>query len=656
MPSSWCRVPSLLLILLANVAMGQAQQPGVLRLPWEQWQMHLGDDPRCAAIHDSGCVWRPFHGGSFTFYASGPEWQRIETTLPLSLRESGQLAILVQGEQPVYEVFVNGQSIGGSGNFKSHWGPQDSRTILKLSTTLPADGRIVITIRALSVGTSAVMAGFVPTIAPIGKLKGVSDQDTLDYLRASWQHYVFFGAMGCIGFLFFLLFAVNTNLREYFWTGALLSLLSLFRLGEIASVLDLGMYSSVGFILFNVLNSIQPLILIEFVFSFVGKSVPKLFRIVQLVGTANAANLILLLPLPMPVFIPFASFLAGPPLRITGGCIVVAVLTQFLAVAACLRSELLETRWIGGAILFLTAVELYMQLIFSGLLDLPQTIQWGSLEFDLRPVAWLLFAIAMLITMTFRLRRIQGRNREVEQEMAAARSVQQVLIPDQLPTIPGLRIESAYFPAKDVGGDFFQILQIPRRGGSDSASAFIVLGDVSGKGLKAAMTVSLIVGSLRTSATYCTSPAQLLTEINRTLLGRSDGFATCIVLMFLPSDRLTMANAGHTNPYLDGVEIQTEANLPLGLDADVRYSEITIQIAPGSLCTLVTDGVIEATSPSGELYGFERTEAISNRPAKAIAEAARQFGQEDDITVLSLTNESVGAFSVPSFQCRQTPV
>jgi len=98
-----------------------------------------------------------------------------------------------------------------------------------------------------------------------------------------------------------------------------------------------------------------------------------------------------------------------------------------------------------------------------------------------------------------------------------------------------------------------------------------------------------------------------------------------------------VANAGHPSPYLDGVEIQTEANLPLGLDAEIRYSEITFQLEPGSFCTLVTDGVVEATSRSGELYGFERTQAISIEPAHVIAEAARQFGQEDDITVLCLT-------------------
>jgi serine phosphatase RsbU (regulator of sigma subunit) len=107
--------------------------------------------------------------------------------------------------------------------------------------------------------------------------------------------------------------------------------------------------------------------------------------------------------------------------------------------------------------------------------------------------------------------------------------------------------------------------------------------------------------------------------------------------MVQPSGKLTVANAGHPNPYLNGVEIQTEANLPLGLDAGIRYSEATFELEHDQLCTLVTDGVIEAMSSSGELYGFQRTQAVSSQPAHAIAEAARQFGQQDDITVLSVT-------------------
>jgi serine phosphatase RsbU (regulator of sigma subunit) len=80
-----------------------------------------------------------------------------------------------------------------------------------------------------------------------------------------------------------------------------------------------------------------------------------------------------------------------------------------------------------------------------------------------------------------------------------------------------------------------------------------------------------------------------------------------------------------------------EPGLPLGMLAYASYRETHYQIAPGDRLTFVSDGVVEATNPQGELYGFERTLAVSNQPANTIAEAARQFGQEDDITVLSLT-------------------
>jgi serine phosphatase RsbU (regulator of sigma subunit) len=80
-----------------------------------------------------------------------------------------------------------------------------------------------------------------------------------------------------------------------------------------------------------------------------------------------------------------------------------------------------------------------------------------------------------------------------------------------------------------------------------------------------------------------------------------------------------------------------EPGLPLGVLADTNYRETRYQIAPGDRLTFVSDGVVEATNPQGELYGFERTLAVSNQPANAIAEAARKFGQEDDITVLSVT-------------------
>jgi serine phosphatase RsbU (regulator of sigma subunit) len=177
-------------------------------------------------------------------------------------------------------------------------------------------------------------------------------------------------------------------------------------------------------------------------------------------------------------------------------------------------------------------------------------------------------------------------------------------------------------------------------------SAFVVLGDVSGKGLKAAMTVSLIVGTLRTYAEICSSPAELLAGLNRRLHGRGDGFATCLALMVEPTGKITIANAAHPNPYVNGVEIPTEPNLPLGLSLDISYAEIALQLDPDQTCTLVTDGVVEAASATTrELFGFDRTQAVSTGSASTIAEAARKFGlgapQADDITVLTIARTGV---------------
>lgn len=622
-------------VLFAIVAGARAQQPGILRLPLDQWQVHVGDDPRCAAVEAQGCTLRKYF---FDTSRYGVEWDRIEVTLPANLLEpEQQLGLVVQGEDPVYEVFANGQFIGSSGSFRSNQGPQDSRKVVKLAATLPADGHVTIAIRRLNLHSYLPASGLDPAIAPLSQTETVMDEDTMVYLRTNWQHYLCFALLACTGFVFFLLYSVNTRLREYFWLGALLVLLFMFRLGELASVLDFGVPSWAGVVNYNFGNGVQTLIIIEFVFSFLGRPVSRFFRLVEICGALSILNIFLLAPFVYQAVFPLVSVIGPIVIHTFGATILLAILSQLFLVPMCFRSKLAEMRWIGGAVLFLTLVEGRWQAGWSLSLGFPQYFHWGALDFDLRPVAWLLFAIVMLIAMTFRLRRIQDRNRVVEQEMAAARSVQQILIPDRLPSIPGLTIESAYLPAQEVGGDFFQILPIPNAADPDRPSAFIVLGDVSGKGLKAAMTVSLIVGTLRTSAIHCTGPAQLLGEVNRSLLGRSDGFATCLVLMFQSSGKITVANAGHPNPYLNGVEIQTEANLPLGLDAEVQYAEMTFQFDPNSFCTLVTDGVIEATSSSGELYGFERTLAISKQSAKTIAETARRFGQQDDITVLSAT-------------------
>jgi len=139
-----------------------------------------------------------------------------------------------------------------------------------------------------------------------------------------------------------------------------------------------------------------------------------------------------------------------------------------------------------------------------------------------------------------------------------------------------------------------------------------VIGDVSGKGMPAAMTVSLLVGTVRTLAHYTKSPSEILAAMNVRMLGRTaGGFTTCLVLHVNLEGSFTVANAGHIAPYLGGKELPLENGLPLGLAADVVYPESIFQLSEGEQLTLMTDGVVEARDRSGALFGFERTRAIA---------------------------------------------
>jgi serine phosphatase RsbU (regulator of sigma subunit) len=231
---------------------------------------------------------------------------------------------------------------------------------------------------------------------------------------------------------------------------------------------------------------------------------------------------------------------------------------------------------------------------------------------------------------------VEQRERQIaaQQELDSAREVQQMLIPEALPEVAGYAIQSVYQPAKEVGGDLFQI--IPQ----EDKSVIVALGDVSGKGLKGAMNVSLIVGTLRTLAEFEHSPAAILAVLNRRLFGRMQGgFATAVVLKLGVLGDCALANAGHLRPFLNSTEITLEPSLPLGIDTDAGYPDRNVVLNDDDRLTLYTDGVLEATNSEGELYGFERVAALlADRPnAESIAKTALAFGQEDDITVLTIT-------------------
>jgi hypothetical protein len=339
---------------------------------------------------------------------------------------------------------------------------------------------------------------------------------------------------------------------------------------------------------------------------------------------------------------------------LTAAWMPVTVLPLVLVAFALLRHQRLDpARWVLASFAFLTGMiqaadslapqgSRFTHWTLSDKLDGPLfTLYGNSVSLPTLANAMLLIAIVYAVYRNFDDNR--RRQSAMKQEFKNARELQQVLIPETLPELPGFTLTSAYLPAQEVGGDFFQI--IPLDGDAEGA-ALVVLGDVSGKGLKAAMAVSFILGAARVLANLVPGPAEMLVQLNRRLCGRlHGGFATCLVLLVNQRGRCVISSAGHPPPFVNGKEFELPGALPLGLVPSADYDETTIEVTAGDYCTLYTDGLLEARNQSGELYGFQRlSKLLGSRPsAGQAAAAAVDFGQDDDITILTLTRRAGSA-------------
>lgn len=253
-------------------------------------------------------------------------------------------------------------------------------------------------------------------------------------------------------------------------------------------------------------------------------------------------------------------------------------------------------------------------------------------------IANMFLAGAIALLMLRRLLMSVRRQRQMALDVKQAQEVQQVILPQERTTLPGLLIESEYHPAREVGGDFFQIIPNKAEG-----SLLIVAGDVTGKGLKAGMLVALLVGAIRSTAETDAEPGNMLTALNRRLLGRSDAQATCLALQIAKDGAVTLANAGHLPPYLNGEPLPMEGALPLGMMEGAEFSVMRFQLEQGDKLMLMSDGIAEATDADGHLFGFERVNELLLK-AKTVAEiagAAQAFGQEDDISIIAVTRTAV---------------
>jgi serine phosphatase RsbU (regulator of sigma subunit) len=237
----------------------------------------------------------------------------------------------------------------------------------------------------------------------------------------------------------------------------------------------------------------------------------------------------------------------------------------------------------------------------------------------------------------------------IEQELRVARSIQQALLPKDMPLLDGWQITPYYQPAREVGGDFYDIFKL------EDGRLGVVEGDATGKGMPAALVASATSSMLRAVAQAfgSSSPGEVLSRVNETLVARipPNMFVTCFYTILEPnSARLSYANAGHDLPYLwrggDAEELRAKG-MPLGLMPVMEYEEKQIELDYGEGVLFYTDGLVEAHDPKGEMFGFPRLRALISEHGeeRALGDflleqlysfVGERWEQEDDITLLTL--------------------
>jgi serine phosphatase RsbU (regulator of sigma subunit)/anti-sigma regulatory factor (Ser/Thr protein kinase) len=260
-------------------------------------------------------------------------------------------------------------------------------------------------------------------------------------------------------------------------------------------------------------------------------------------------------------------------------------------------------------------------------------------------------APALRVGQLVRQQEAEARTRQrFEQELEVARLIQQNFLPKQLPELSGWQVAACYQPAREVGGDFYDVIPL-----ADGQVGFVI-GDVTDKGVPAALVMAATRSVLRASAQRLIEPGAVLERVNEHLCPDMPAkmFVTCLYGVLDPTTgHFRFANAGHDLPYvktaLGSVELRARG-MPLGLMTGMKYEERETLLAPGDSLLLHSDGIVEAHDPQGRMFGFPRLkEAVAQYPGGGelidlvLADLHVHTGpdaeQEDDITMVVLQRE-----------------
>ncbi len=590
------------------------------------WRVHEGDDPAWAVPGYDDSAWEQVRLDGLGPSRPGWRWFRLR----IKVNENHpDFALLIQGGVGLYTLYINGVSVPGP-SLKSSFG--FNRPVERV---IPLDAPGTQIDLALRTYTPASYAAW---RLPLFMTASLGTVDAIELQRQAEESERLYSLIpsAAINLLLVLagiaVFSLNRSQRkhsEYLWLGVYLFLVGaadLLWYSQQAGYLPLAANLLVADPMLYLVTIAQ----IEFTFSFGGRRPGLPWRIYE--------GLLLLAPV-LTWFVwlgrlPSVNYIVAETVLI----VPVALLLPILLFTWYRRGNR-EAGWlILPSLLPAATMSLYdlgTLSIFFGwrqLEFLDNSFQLGPVPLEPNDLGNLLFLLAITIVIFFRFTRVSRDQARAAAELGAAREIQQRLVPASLPELPGFNLEAAYLPAEEVGGDFYQVLN------QLDGSALVVVGDVSGKGLKAAMTGALAIGALRALAAENLGPAALLSRLNDQIRDTQDsGFITCLCTRIDPAGAVTVANAGHLSPYCRGEEIPVDPGLPLGIAAGIEYAETKFRLEPGDTMTLISDGVVEARNAGGQLYGFDRTRAVSPQPARSIASVAQAFGQEDDITVLTVT-------------------
>lgn len=622
------------------------------------WKFHVGDDMEWAQPDYNDSSWGTmdltpppgsydpnFGGGGFVpgWTARGYEnyhgyaWYRLRVYIQ-SVHSALMLKMPADFDD-AYQVYVNGHRVGEFGRFTAHG-----------VTTYGAQPRAFSLPETMHSGTAIFairmwMDAYTPVVDPdagglhgppvLGQSSAIVSQVQMDWDAIDRSQYARFFEMAILLLALlvtFTLYWLDRREPAYLWLGLTCAALLVEN-----AVIALDFYAIwipgvVDFLLPDaVLNPISIGLWVMFwAYWFRLSGMARLHRIVwSLVALQGAGVAMMRAPLYGTIVPVDAAIWLGPLTDVLHGLL--GLLLIWIAVRGIRKSK--EEGWIALPALALVGIAKFSDFLQDFSHVRTQYFLFGTeINIGLGQIGTILSLVMITVLL---LRRFLYNQREREQwklEIEHARQVQQVLIPQALPAVPGLRIESEYHPAQQVGGDFFQILEAP------DGSLLIVLGDVTGHGLKAAMMVALIVGAIRNQTETSFGPLGMLQTLNRRLHGRGNIYATCLALLIAPDGGAALANAGHLPPYLNGEELPMEGALPLGMIADADFSLMNFRLEQSDRLILLTDGVVEATNTRRELFGFERLNAAirEKKSGAEIATEAQAFGQQDDITVIGI--------------------